>query len=46
MLLFAEMRVEEVAQVTFESVEVLLEKFAERSVGHERTLIKEWDFGI
>lgn len=46
MLLFAEMRVEEIAQVSFESVEVLLEIFAERSVSHGKTLIKEWDFGI
>ena len=46
MLLFAEMRVEEVAQVSFESVEVLLKIFAEGSVGHGKTLIKEWDFGI
>ena len=46
MLLFAEMRVEEIAQVSLECVEVLLEKFAERSVGHGMTLIKEWDFGI
>ena len=46
MLLFAEMRVEEVAQISFESVEILLEVFAERSVSHGKTLIKEWDFGI
>jgi len=45
-LLFAEMRVEEIAQVAFEGCKVTLEKFTERSVGHGKTLIKDWDIGI
>jgi len=45
-LLFAQMRVEEIAQVAFEGRKVTLEEFTERSVGHGKSLIKDWDIGI
>lgn len=39
MFLFGEMWVEEITEIRFQSLEIALEEFGERSVGHGRRLI-------
>ena len=46
MVFLGEVWVEEIAEVCFQSGEVALEEFVERSVSHGRRVIYDSDFGI
>lgn len=43
---FRQVGIEELTEISFEGFKILLEKIAERGVGHGRTVIYDSDFGI